>query len=177
MIQNRSAVASRHRYCQPAYSLAKIAAESVVRFAAQQWNVPTVIARFSVPYGDNGGWPLYHLLMMRAGGEIPIHVDQPNLYNPIHEDDYIAQVPKLLAKAGVPAVTVNWGGEPASIEDWCGHLAQLTGLEARFRPTTDALGSLQLDLTRMHELVGPARVPWRDGVRRMVAARFPELLR
>jgi len=166
-----------HRVLFPTYSISKIAAETVVRFAAAQWNLPSVIARFSVPYGDNGGWPLYHLLMMRAGGEIPIHVDQPNLYNPIHEDDYIAQVPKLLAVASVPAVTVNWGGEPASIEDWCGHLSELTGLEARFRPTTDALGSLQLDLTRMHELIGPARVPWRDGVRRMVAARFPELLR
>ena len=166
-----------HRVLFPTYSISKIAAETVVRFAAEQWNLPSVIARFSVPYGDNGGWPLYHLLMMRAGGEIPVHVEQPNLYNPIHEDDYIAQVPKLLAVASVPAVTVNWGGEPASIEDWCGYLGELTGLEARFRPTVDALGSLPLDLTRMHELIGPTRVSWRDGVRRMVAARFPELLR
>jgi len=28
----------------------------------------------------------------------------------------------------------------------------------------------------MHELIGPARVPWRDGIRRMVQARAPELL-
>jgi nucleoside-diphosphate-sugar epimerase len=166
-----------HRNLFPTYSIAKIAAETVVRFAATQWNLPTVIARFSVPYGDNGGWPLYHLLMMRAGGEIPIHVEGPNLYNPIHEDDYIAQVPKLLAIAGVPAVTVNWGGEPASIEEWCGYLAEITGLEARFHASRDAIGSLALDLTRMHRLIGPARVPWRDGVRRMVAARLPELLR
>ena len=103
----------------PTYSISKIAAETVVRFAAAQWNLPSVIARFSVPYGDNGGWPLYHLMMMRAGGEIPVHVEQPNVYNPIHEDDYIAQVPKLLAVAGVPAVTVNWGGATASIEEWC----------------------------------------------------------
>lgn len=166
-----------HRSLFPTYSISKIAAETVVRFAAREWGVPAVIVRLSVPYGDNGGWPLYHLLMMRAGGEIPIHVEGPNLYNPIHEDDYVAQVPKLLAVADVPAVTVNWGGEPASIEDWCGYLAELTGLEARFRATPDALGSLPLDLTRMHALIGPTRVPWRDGVRRMVAARAPELLR
>lgn len=166
-----------HRVMFPTYSISKIAAETVVRFASRQWSLPAVIARFSVPYGDNGGWPLFHLLMMRGGGEIPVHVDQPNVYNPIHEDDYIAQVPKLLAAASVPAVTVNWGGAPASIEEWCGYLGELTGLEPRFKPTRDALGSLQLDLTRMHELVGPAEVPWRDGIRRMVAARFPELLR
>jgi hypothetical protein len=72
--------------------------------------------------------------MMRAGGEIPIHVDQPNLYNPIHEDDYIAQVPRLLAVASVPAVTVN-RGEPASIEDWCGHLSELPAARLRPPPT------------------------------------------
>lgn len=166
-----------HRVMFPTYSISKIAAETVVRFAAAQWNVPTVIARFSVPYGDNGGWPLFHLLMMRAGGEIPVHVEQPNVYNPIHEDDYIAQVPKLLAIAGVPAVTINWGGAPASIEEWCGYLGEITGLEPRFRPASDALGSLELDLTRMHELIGPAQVSWRDGIRRMVQARFPDLLR
>jgi nucleoside-diphosphate-sugar epimerase len=166
-----------HRALFPTYSISKIAAETVVRFASRQWGLPAVIARLSVPYGDNGGWPLYHLLMMRAGGEIPVHVDAPNLYNLLHEDDYVAQVPKLLAVASVPAVTVNWGGEPASIEEWCGYLAELTGLEARFRPTTDAFGSLPLDLARMHQLIGPATTPWRDGIRRMVASRLPELLR
>jgi hypothetical protein len=55
--------------------------------------------------------------------------------------------------------------------------SELTGLEPRFRLTTEALGSLPLDLTRMHALIGEAQVPWRDGVRRMVEARFPELLR
>ena len=166
-----------HRVMFPTYSISKIAAETVVRFAATQFELPAIIARFSVPYGDNGGWPLFHLMMMRGGAEIPIHVDQPNVYNPIHEDDYIAQVPKLLAAARVPAVTVNWGGERASIEEWCAYLGEITGLEPRFRATTDALGTIELDLTRMHELVGPARTPWRDGIRRMVQARFPELLR
>jgi hypothetical protein len=33
-----------------------------------------------------------------------------------------------------------------------------------------------VDLTRMHELVGRTRVPWREGMERMIAARAPELL-
>ncbi|HEY8516780.1 MAG TPA: NAD(P)-dependent oxidoreductase [Candidatus Binatia bacterium] len=166
-----------HRTLFPTYSISKIAAETVVRFAAAEFGVPSVIARLSVPYGDNGGWPFYHLLMMRSGAEIPVHVDEPNLYNPLHEDDYVEQVPKLLQVASVPARTLNWGGEQASIEEWCSWLAELTGLEPRFRYTTDAIGSLPLDLTQMHELIGPARVPWREGMRRMVEARAPELLR
>ena len=126
----------------PTYSISKIAAETVLRFAAVQFELPTIIARLSVPYGDNGGWPFYHLMMMRGGADIPIHPEQPNVYNLLHEDDYIAQVPKLLAAARVPAVTVNWGGAVASIEDWCAYLGELTGLEPRFHPTADAFGSL-----------------------------------
>ena len=171
------ALGDNHQALFPTYSISKIAAETVMRFAAQEFDVPTIIARLSVPYGDNGGWPFYHLMMMRGGADIPIHPDQPNVYNLLHEDDYVAQIPRLLAAARVPAVTVNWGGDVASIEDWCAYIGELTGLTPRFHRTTDAFGSLQLDLTRMHDLVGPAQVPWRDGIRRMVQARAPELLR
>ena len=106
-----------HRSMLPTYSICKIAAESMARFAAREWNVATTIARLSVPYGDNGGWPWYHLLMMKSDVPIPVHIDAPNLFNPIHEDDYIAQIPRLLEIADVPATLLNWGGsERASIE-------------------------------------------------------------
>jgi UDP-glucuronate 4-epimerase len=167
-----------HRVLMPTYSLAKIAAESTVRFAARELGVPVTIARLSVPYGDAGGWPWYHLLMMKAGVPIPVHREQPNVYNPLHEDDYVAHLPQLLALASLPATTLNWGGsEPASIEEWTGWLSELTGLPAKLEPTERALGSLELDLTRMHEKLGRTRVGWREGIRRMVAARSPELLK
>lgn len=167
-----------HRFFFPTYSITKIAAEAVVRFGARQWNLPTIIARFSVPYGDNGGWPWYHLMMMKGGTPIPIHPDGPNLYNPIHEDDYIAHVPRLLEVADVPAVVVNWGGsEQVSIEEWCAYLGELTGLKPEFNYTEETFGSLPVDLTRMHELLGRTRVSWRDGIRRMVQTLNPELLR
>jgi len=165
-----------HRVLFPTYSIAKIAAETVVRFSAREFGLPATIARLSVPYGDNGGWPWFHLMMMKSGAPIALHPNGPNLYNPIHEDDYIAQIPKLLAVASLDATTLNWGGEPASIEDWCAYLGELTGLEPRFERTADALGSLPLDMTRMHELIGPTRVSWRAGVRQLVGTRNPELL-
>src|SRR5262249_60830695 len=105
-----------------------------------------------------------------------VHPDKPNLYNPIHEDDYVAQIPALLRVAAVPATTLNWGGEPVSIEEWCAYLAELTGLELRLDYRADTLGSLLPDLSRLHAPIGPARTPWRDGLRRMVTARAPELL-
>ena len=161
-----------HRSLMPTYSISKIAAEAMARYGARQWNLPTTIARLNVPYGDNGGWPAFHLEMLLADQAIPVHPDAPSVYNPIHEDDIVAMVPAMLAAAAVPATVVNWGGEDAvSIEDWCAYLGELTGREATFQPTDQTIGSVAVDLDRMHELVGHATVPWREGFARMVAAR------
>ncbi|HUO48027.1 MAG TPA: NAD(P)-dependent oxidoreductase [Acidimicrobiales bacterium] len=160
------------------YSISKIAAETMARWAARRFGLPTTIARLSVPYGDAGGWPAVHLEMMINGSPIPVHVDAPSVYHPLHEDDIVRMVPGLLERATVPATTVNWGGDDAvSIEEWCGYLSELTGLPAEFAPTDQTIDSVDADLTRMHELVGPTTVAWRDGLRRMVATRHPELLR
>jgi UDP-glucuronate 4-epimerase len=159
------------------YSICKIATEAMGRWAAQKFDLPTTIARLSVPYGDRGGWPAIHLEMMLNGSAIPVHTDAPSIYHPLHEDDIIAMVPALLAAASVPATIVNWGGDQAaSIEEWCAYLADLTGITAQFAPTTDTIDSVDIDLTRMHELVGTTTVHWKDGMKRMVQARHPELL-
>jgi nucleoside-diphosphate-sugar epimerase len=159
------------------YSIAKIAAEATARWSAERHRVPTTIARLSVPYGDGGGWPAIHLEMMRSGSPIPVHLDAPSVYHPLHEDDIVASLPALLRAASVPATVVNWGGDDAvSIEEWCTHLGELTGLTPTFAPTADTIDSVQIDLTRLHQRVGRSTVAWRDGMTRMVAARHPELL-
>jgi len=154
------------------YSISKIAAEGVARSLARQLGIPTTIARLNVPYGDHGGWPRVHVDMILGRVPIPVHVDAPSVYNPIHQDDIIAMVPAMLAAASVPATVVNWGGEDAvSIEDWCAYLGELTGLEPTFQPTDQTIGSVTVNLTRMHALVGHAKVPWQEGFARMVAVR------
>ncbi len=165
-----------HRVMLPTYSICKIAAEAVARTAARQLDLPTTIARLNVPYGDNGGWPAFHLEMMLAGQPVPVSADAPNLYNPIHDDDIAAQVPRLLEAATVPATIVNWGGkDQASVEEWCAYLGELTGLEGN-TAADQTIGSVTIDNTKMHELIGETTVSWRDGFRRMVAAQHPELL-
>ena len=165
-----------HRAMFPTYSLAKISAEVVARAAAREHGVPTTIARLNVPYGDNGGWPGWHLEFMLGGHPIALHPDRPNLFDPIHDDDILRTVPGLLDAASVPATIVNWGGPSATIEEWCGYLGELTGLEPTFEETPHTIGSVHVDLTKMAGLVGEAQVGWRDGMRRMVETRHPELL-
>ena len=162
----------------PTYSICKIAAEAMARFGARQWQLPTVIARLNVPYGDSGGWPAVHLELMARSQPIAVHESAPSLYNPIHEDDLLAQLPKLLEVASTPATVVNWGGsEAVSIEEWCGWLGELTGLEPKLEPTQATIESTSIDTQKMHALIGRTRVPWREGFRRMVAARRPDLVR
>jgi len=160
----------------PTYSITKIAAESMARFGARQFGLPTVIARLNVPYGDNGGWPWMHLEQVLAGQKIAVHTDEPSVYNPIHEDDIIRMVPRLLGVASVPATIVNWGGnDEVSIEEWSQYLGHLVGKKAEFVKTDQALESVTVDLTKLHSLVGPTEVHWKDGLRRMVAHFHPEL--
>jgi len=167
-----------HRVMFPTYSISKIAAETVCRFVAHQYDIPTTIARLSVPYGDNGGWMYYHLLMMQQGIPIDLHPDKPNYYNPLHADDYIEKIPYLLAAASPEVTTMNFGGsQRVSIEDWCGYIGELTGLEPVFQDNPKAFGSLCIDLERMHALIGATSVDWRDGIRRQLENLAPELLR
>ncbi len=167
-----------HRVMMPTYSIAKISAEAVARFAARQFGLPTTIARLNVPYGNNGGWPVFHLEMMIAGQPIPVFPERPCLYNPIHEDDIVAQLPALLDAASVPATIVNWAGrDTVGIEEWCGFMGDLTGLEPSFVETDRTIGSVTVDTTKMEQIAGPTRVQWKDGFRRMVETFHPELVR
>ena len=90
----------------------------------------------------------------------------------------IASIPGLLDAARVPARIVNWcGQEHVSIEEWCAYLGELTGLEAKLAPTDETIGSVISDNSAMLELVGPAEVSWKDGMRRMVETLQPDLLK
>lgn len=165
-----------HRDLLPTYSISKVAGEAVARFAAVEFGLPTTIARLNVPYGDGGGWPAFHLLMLLGDIEIPVHPDGSR-YQPIHDDDLVRDVPALLDLASVPATTINWSGDVVvSVEEWCRHLGALVGVEPRFVTNDTTIPSAVVDTARQREHLPPRAVDWRDGFRRMVAATNPHLL-
>jgi nucleoside-diphosphate-sugar epimerase len=162
----------------PTYSISKIAGEVLVRYTAKRIGVPTVIARLNVPYGNTYGWMLFHLMMMERDIPVPVHVDPPTAYTPIHADDIARSIPYLLSFASVPATTVNWGGDQVvSIEDWCAELGRLTGLTPSFRPTQATIASIVPDLSKLHGVGFHTTIDWRDGLRRLVETVRPDLLR
>ena len=165
-----------HRTMLPTYSISKIAAEVVARLSARLYDLPTIIARLNVPYGECIAWPSIHLECILAGQPVQVPPGPPAVYSPIHSDDIIRQIPLLLSAASVPATTVNWAGpDVVSVQEWCTYLGQLVGKAPRFEESTSALPSVATDVTRMEALIGPARVRWQDGIRGMVASSHPEI--
>jgi nucleoside-diphosphate-sugar epimerase len=172
-----TALGDNHKSLFPTYSISKIAGEVVARTMARALGVPTIIARLNVPYGDNGGWPYFQMEMMLSGMPIQVPPGGPARYNPIHEDDVIAMLPKLLDAASVPATTVNWCGEQTvSIQEWCSYIGSLIRREPTFEVSDEALRGGPTDTTRLREIAGSSTVDWRDGIRRMVTQFHPELV-
>jgi nucleoside-diphosphate-sugar epimerase len=176
ILDESSPLGDNHRPIMPTYSIAKIAAEEVVRTMCRHLEVPSTIARLNVPYGvgpdgSPRGWPAFHLAMMEAGMPIPVDVDRPNLFNPIDLDDIAAMVPALVEAATVPATITNWAGiDQVSLEEWCGFLADRCGLEVAFEETAATIGGVTVDTTRMVSICGPTRVGWKDGFSRLADA-------
>jgi hypothetical protein len=73
---------------------------------------------------------------------------------------------------------LNWAGpRTVSVHEWCAELTALTGIPVTFEYTEGALGCVVMDLATLHARVGVARVPWKEGLRAMIAARHPHLRR
>lgn len=158
------------------YSFSKVAAEQVCTWIAGRFDIPLTIIRICSTYGPEGGSAADRLEAILAGEPIRLHPDAPNNYHPIYEDDYVELGIRAMEVADVPPVVVNWAGsETVSIEDYCGYLGELVGIEPIFEYSEDAHTPLWPDVTRMHDVLGRTKVPWREGFRRMVAARHPEL--
>jgi nucleoside-diphosphate-sugar epimerase len=150
------------------YSISKIAGETLVRHMTTTLGLPTVIARLSVPYGDTFGWPFFQLMMIERDIPIAVHPDAPSLYAPLHLDDIVGSLPYLLSAASVPATTFNWGGDNVAIEQWCERIGELVDKKVVFQTDANAIPSLPLDLTRLHELGFEPTVSWDEGMRRLV---------
>lgn len=159
----------------PTYCVSKIAQEAVAKFSAEEFGLPTTIARMNVAYGDNGGFPA--MLLDMIVGDIPIAVlpdGRGDRASPIHEEDIYAHTPGLLEAAAVPGTIVNWGGdEVVPIPELAAYIAKRIGREAKVVESEDGIHQYWLDPTKRIELAGRCEVLWQTGIDRMIAARHP----
>jgi nucleoside-diphosphate-sugar epimerase len=164
----------------PMYGVTKTAGEGLVRTLCRMFELPTVIARMNVAYGGpyfDGGLPGRQLDAILSGKPVRLTRDQKWFQSPIHEDDITRHVPILLEAATVPATIVNWGGdEGVEVETWVRYLGELVGKEPVIVYDEKPRAASWIgDHSKRITLGCDCRVPWREGMRRMIAARHPEV--
>jgi len=153
----------------PIYSISKVAAEAVVKFVSGQFGIPAVIARMNVGYGPGGGLPVMHMESIRKGEPIYLHSARPNLFSPVHEEDYCRQLVAMLGAASTPPLLINWcGSQLVSAEEWCEYMAELMGKKVEFVYSDEFFPCTPCDTTKLHEVIGETRVDWREGMKRLV---------
>jgi nucleoside-diphosphate-sugar epimerase len=162
----------------PAYSLSKVAAEQLVIFLSQLWNVPTIILRIGAVYGPDATGPLVRIQRMVRGKDVWINPTEPRQASVMWVDDAVRLVIKAFGCGQVPPVITNFtGDDPVSIEEYCRFAGELLGIEPRFRYTDETYPANQMDTTRMHEVLGRCEVGWQEGFRRLIAAKFPDAIK
>ena len=158
------------------YSFSKVAGEAVCTWISERFGIPLTIIRICSTYGPLGGAAADRLESILQRKPIRLHPNKPNNYNPIYEDDYVALGIRAMEVGATPPVVVNWAGsETVSAEDYCTYMGELVGVEPTFEYTPLAHTPLWPDVTYMHEVLGRTTVGWRDGFRRMIKARHPEI--
>lgn len=160
------------------YSLSKIAAESVVQFVGRQFGVPTVVLRIGMVWGPEGGGPALRVERMLRGEPVAVSRVEPSWSSLIWEDDAVRLSIRALDLGAVPPVVVNLGGDsPVSTVEYCRYAGELLGIEPVFAVTDEAYPGSFLDPSRRRALLGPCEVDWREGMRRLIAHRWPEHVR
>ncbi len=163
----------------PTYAVSKTAEEAVARSSAKQLGLPTTIARMNVYYGTYGGLPPWQFEWMLAGMPVPVQPNRASVCSPIYEEDINNHIGGLLAAASVPATIANWGGDEAvDVRSYCTYMAEISGVKIQFQDAPDdplAARTVVADSARRRQLAGDCRVNWREGMRKMIAARHPEI--
>jgi nucleoside-diphosphate-sugar epimerase len=158
------------------YSVSKISAEQLVQHLSRDAGTPCTIIRIFSTYGPEGGSPVDRFERLLAGKKIVLHPDAPNNYSPIFEDDYVGLGIRALEVAASPPVITNYAGsETVSAEDYLAYLGALVGIEPEITYGDKAWWPIAADVSHMHEVLGKCTVPWREGMRRTVAAIHPEI--
>ena len=160
------------------YTLMKNATEEMIRFISMQFGIPASIIRIAACFGPSGGSATVRLDKLVAGEPIELNPDKPTYYRSVYETDGVAPTIAAMRAASSPPLVVNWGADDiVSIEEYLAYMGELTGLTPNIVYTDRAYTHMVPDLSLMHETIGHAAMPWREAMRRLVEARYPELLK
>jgi UDP-glucuronate 4-epimerase len=162
------------------YGTSKLMGEAVARSLSGIHGVPLVIARLNWSYGaaGTGGVPGIVADQVIGGTPVDVHADWPFVGSPIHEDDLAASIGPFLGAATVGGFTLNWAGDEAITNvELASYIGELVGKPPTIR-TVHTAGAYPraTDNTLRTEVYGRCRIGWREGVRRMISERYPDIV-
>lgn len=164
---------------QPFYGVSKLAAEAVVQELSRQYQLPTTIARLNCTYSARGNHQLPgpHLDWLVHDLPVPLPQSRELVHSPIAVEDVALQSEGMLAAAQVGSTIVNWGGDDfVTARQWVEYWARLLGKPARFRFSDDVLFPCgAVNNHKRWQLVGRCSLDWKQGMRRMLEQRYPQL--
>lgn len=159
----------------PAYSLSKIAAEQLVKYLATKHQIPTIILRIGAVYGPGLAGPMVRINRMMRGKDVWVNPAEPRKGSVMWIGDAVRMAIIAMEKGTVPLTTTNFcGDDPVSIDEYCIYAGKLLGIEPTFKWTDGTYPSNQMDTTRMHQVLGPAKVSWKEGFRMLLEGEFPD---
>lgn len=162
------------------YGTSKYCGEAVARTFSRLHGVPLTIPRLNWSYGGggHGGLPVRLMTLVANGEPVARHPDWEFVGGPIHDTDMAEQIEGFFAGATVGGTIVNWAGDDAvSVEQMIPWLAATMGRPYSFNETREATAYPRAtDNAKRVAMVGECKVKWKDGLRRVLAERFPQIV-
>jgi len=159
----------------PSSPVSKVTLESIARFSAEAFGLPTTIVRPAVPYGTS--IDMISTIIDSVAKDEPVFcIHDPQPLSLIHIKDMAEQIAPLMDAANVPATLVNWASEEVmTVQEIAAEAGRLLGKTPKFQvsnPPGVAKGSV-IDTSRVRKIVGPCQYTLRESMPEIVAARHP----
>jgi nucleoside-diphosphate-sugar epimerase len=151
----------------PTSPACKLGLESVARFCARAFDLPTVITRLNTLTGLPATFPAMHVQAVMSGQTMTAPSD-PTPHTPIHIDDMKWMLEPLLDAASTPALVTNWcGDDVTTVQQWMNDAAAWSGKEAHLvvQPVAGSPPGSAADPTRRRSITGPCRTTFADTFR------------
>jgi nucleoside-diphosphate-sugar epimerase len=165
------------------YEPTKLAGEGAARAACITLDLPTVICRQNYEYGGPHTLPGpidRWLDRLVTTGEVQAPTPDGRLMamSPIHDEDICNVIEPSLGIASVPASIVNWcGDEAVEWRELFEYAGALLGKAPKFVVNPDFVShGCVADPTKRRAMAGPTKIGWKEGVRRTLQLRHPDLV-